>query len=154
VDNIAQKAIEKTIYPLLNKLIKATFDLIPAHAADSPWLAKKLVEKGIFDPTTEQVLEILENEAESLDVDRALGYVSSSSGGELPAPVKVILKGISALVGKIGSVGWVEQLTYENALEYAKKHDKELYAYLVKYPRVCKTVIEWLRKFLEKGADA
>ena len=158
MDNIAQKAIEKTIYPLLNKLIKATFDLIPAHAADSPWLARKLVEKGIIDPKspgfTEQVLQILENEAETLDVDRALGYVSSSSGGELPAPVELILRGISALVKKVGGAGWVEQLTYENALEYAKKHDRELYAYLVKYPRVCKTVIEWLRKFLEKGADA
>ena len=154
MDNIAQKAIEKTVYPLLNKLIKVTFDLVPAHAADSPWLARKLVERGIFDPTTEQVLEILENEAESLDVNRALGYVSSSSGGELPTPVRLILKGISALVGKVGGAGWVEQLTYENALEYAKKHDKELYAHLVKYPRVCKTVINWLKEFLEKGAEA
>jgi len=154
VDNIAQTAIEKTIYPLLNKLIRVTFDLVPAHAADSPWLAKKLVENGILDPTTEQVLEILENEAETLDVNRALGYVSSSSGGELPAPVVLILKGISALVKKVGGVAWVEQLTYENALEYAKKHDKELYAYLIKYPRVCKTVINWLKEFLERGADA
>jgi len=116
-------------------------------------LAKKLAEKGIIDPKTEQILEILENEAESLDVDRALGYVSSSSGGELPVPVKLILKGLSALVKKIGGASWIEQLTYENALEYAKNHDKELYAYLVKYPRVCKTVIEWLREFLKKGAD-
>jgi len=153
VDNIAQKAIEKTVYPLLNKLIKVTFDLVPAHAADSPWLARKLVEKGIFDPTTEQVLEILENEAETLDVNRALGYVSSSSGGELPTPVKLILKGISALAGKVGGE-WVKQLTYENVLEYAKKHDKELYTYLVKYPRVCRTVIDWLKECIEKGADA
>ncbi len=146
VSNLSKKAMERMLVPLVNKAIMAVFELVPAHAADNPWLAMKLVEKGILDPTLDDVLWILEHEAEDeLRVEEAIKTA--------PGAVTMLLKTFGHIINKI-KPEWLEKMTYEKCVVLAKKHNPELYRILTTYPKVSEVLIRWLRGFLSSQSKS
>lgn len=145
VAEASKSALEDIAVWIVNSFIDKMLDVV-AYTSAMMWsdVQQKLVEKGLTDPTTDDILAILEEMADRVDFDESLKYAEQA--GAVGTAVETILQiGISA-AKRFASKELIQKFTYEKVLEQAKKRGMEkVVDYLTRYPKLSRRLIDWLR---------
>lgn len=105
---------------------------------------RRLAERG-QQPTTENVLSVLEEMHDKVDFNA----VFMSKDDPVAKPVAAMLSTVLGLAKRFASRDLLEKLTYDNVLAQARKRNlKDVEEYMVKYPNLCRKLVEWLRSML------
>lgn len=105
---------------------------------------RRLAERG-QQPTTENVLSVLEEMHDKVDFN----VVFMSKDDPVAKPVAAMLSTVLGLAKRFASRDLLEKLTYDNVLAQARKRNlKDVEEYMVKYPNLCRKLVEWLRSML------
>jgi hypothetical protein len=141
----SRSALEDIAVWLVNSFIDKLLDIV-AYTSAMAWsdVQQKLIEKGLTDPTADDILAVLEDMADRVDFDEALKYAEHA--GAVGAAIETILHiGISA-AKRFASRDLIQRFTYEKVLEQARKRGMEkVVEYLTRYPKLSRKLIDWLR---------
>ena len=141
VAELRKKAIEEAAIGVVEEVVEQLIKFLPLSVLMWDRAIDRLAEKGIVDPTDDDILEVMEELADEINV-----YESFKSA---PKSVKSAICVAMKIAKRLGKREWFERLTYEEVLKRAKKRGmNELTEYLVKYPRLCEKLIDWVRECL------
>jgi len=143
VSTLTHQALRKVIEDMLTTAFEICWQSLPTALMMWDRAIEKLAEKGITDPTNEQILETLEELADEIDLNASLASA--------PRPVRLAVLSALSLGKRFWKPEYAEKFTYEKLLEYARKHEPQVYEYMRKYPRLSRKIIEWVRACLMKS---
>jgi hypothetical protein len=125
------------------EVLRQAIQALPALAVDCDALVEKLAERGVTDPTPDDVLSAAEELADRFDPELALRAA--------PPAIRAAIEFALALASMGATRDKLERLTYRGVRDYAlEKRNLELLRYLDAYPRLSEKVILWARSRLEK----
>ena len=137
--------LEKAVLDVVGEIMNHVVKIVASTMILDPVVLDRLVEKGITDPDDAAVLDIIEEVyGDSVDIE--------SSFNNAPQHIQVAVLSVIALARRLGRREWFEKLTYENVLGAVRKRGlRDIEEFLVRYPRLSRKVIEWLRRRVSTG---
>ena len=137
----SKKVYEDVILSIIEDVLEYVLKYISYTVALWPEILDRLIDKGLVDPTEEDILETIEELADLVNVE--------NSFNSAPEPVQTIVLGGILAARRIGRRDWFEKMSYEKVLEQARKRNlRKIEHYLVKYPKLSAKIIDWLREKL------
>jgi len=153
VASTAKRVIEEVVVGVLDTFMKDMLEYI-AYTVAVNWdeVQRRLIESGVNpEPSTEQILTVLEELADKIDVDESIKHADDNT--------KRIVSGLLTiglgLAKRFAPRDWIERLTYDNVVKQAEKRNmQDLLYYLKNYPKLCTKIIDWLKsKVMETGNE-
>ena len=145
VADASRQVLEDIALWLTNSFISKLLDVV-AYTSASMWgeVQQKLAEKGIDDPSTDDILSVLEEMSNLVDFDKSIEYAKQAGTA---GRVAEAMLGIAVNVAKkFASRELVNKFTYEKVLEQASKRNLDnVVSYLTRYPKLTRKLIDWLR---------
>jgi len=131
--------LEKAILDVVGEVLNQAVKVVASTMILDPVVLDKLAEKGITDPDDDVVLDVVEEVyGDSVDVEAAFNNA--------PQHIQVAVLSVIALARRLGKREWFGKLTYENVLEVVRRKGlRDIEEFLIRYPRLSRKVIEWLR---------
>lgn len=141
VERKSREVYEDVVLGLLEDIMQYALIYISYTVATWPELLDKLIEKGLENPSEEDILETIEEMSSYINVD--------NSFKSAPEPLKTIIIGGLIAAKRIGKKEWFEKMSYEKVLELSRKRGlKKVEELLIKYPNTCRKIIDWMRSKL------
>jgi hypothetical protein len=141
----SKQALEEVALWLINSFIDNILDIV-AYTSAEMWdeVGMRLSEKGLEDPSTDDILAVLEDMSDKVDFDKSIEYAKSAG---LAGRVAETMLSIGIRIAKrFANRELIQKFTYDKVLEQAKKRNiDKVVNYLVKYPRLTRKMIDWLR---------
>jgi len=142
ITSMSKNVLEDVVVDLVDNFMSNFIEYF-AYTVASNWdeVQYKLLEKRL-EPTTENILSVLEELSDKIDVGASLESADDNTkrvvGGMLSLGI--------TLARRIRR-DWLEKLTYENVVKQAEKRNMtELLNYLRKYPKLTSKIIDWVRE--------
>ena len=137
VADLVRASASKALNSILERTLDTLLGMLPL-AADTDAVAEELARRGILNPTDEDILDVLDSMADTIDLDAAYRRA--------PMGVRALIDGAFIAVKRLAKPEWVERLTYEEALRVARERGKQrLAAMLERWPNLSRKVIDWVR---------
>jgi hypothetical protein len=143
VASTARRVIEEVVVETVDTFMKDMLEYI-AYTVAMSWdeVQRRLVELGVDDPSTEQILAILEELADRIDIDESIKHADENTRRVVSGLLTIGL----GLAKRFAPRDWIERFTYDNVVKQAEKRNmQDLLHYLKSYPKLCTKMIDWLR---------
>jgi hypothetical protein len=145
VADTSKQVLEDIALWLTNSFLSKFLDVV-AYTSASMWseVQQKLADRGIEDPSTDDILSVLEEMSDLVDFDKSIEYAKQAG---LVGRVAEAMLGISvSIANRFASRELVQKFTYEKVLEQASKRNLDnVVSYLTRYPKLTRKLIDWLR---------
>jgi hypothetical protein len=148
VADATKRLLEDVVVDAVQMFLRDVLDsVVLAVALRWDEVLVRLAERGL-QPTTENVLSVLEEMHDRVDFDRALGQADDP----VLRPVVSTINVVAGLVRRFAPRDLVSKFTYENVLVQARRRGlRDVEEYLTKYPNLCRRLVDWLRSRVEAG---
>jgi hypothetical protein len=145
VADTSRQVLEDTVLWLTNSFLTKLLDVV-AYTSASMWseVQQKLAERGLEDPSTDDILSVLEEMSDLVDFDKSIEYAKQAG---IVGRVAEAMLGIAVSIAKkFASRELINKFTYDKVLEQASKRNLDnVVSYLTRYPKLTRKLIDWLR---------